>query len=158
MAKKTTKTTTSSPAKTAANTPAATGDPRFAQPALTPDPSNFRTAHDTKSDTAAYKVLDQEAKTLKPLPFPAARGGVEPVLQLQTVLGSQGSDTVKAITQGNQIVFHALGDTGNTRSVKPQNAVTDKLMADFDETHPAQAPSFLLHLGDVVYSFGEAQY
>ena len=156
MAKKTTKATAST-TKTAAHASASTG-PRFAQPELTPDPSNFRTAHDTKSDTAAYKVLDQEAKTLKPLPFPTARGGVEPILQLQDVLGSPGTAIIDAVNQGKQIVFHALGDTGNTRSVKPQNAVTDKLMADFDETNPAQVPSFLLHLGDVVYSFGEAQY
>jgi hypothetical protein len=144
--------------KVANSSSTSTSGPRFAQPALTPDPSNFRTAHDTQADNAAYKVLDTEAKTLKPLPFPPARGGVEPILQLQDVLGSQGPTIVKTITQSNQIVFHALGDTGNTRSVKPQNAVTDKLMADFNETDPAQVPSFLFHLGDVVYSFGEAQY
>jgi hypothetical protein len=144
--------------KAAGNSSTSTSGPHFAQPVLTPDPSNFRTVHDTQADNAAYKVLDKEAKTLKPLPFPKARGGVEPILQLQDVLGSQGPAIVKTITQSNQIVFHALGDTGNTRSVKPQNAVTDKLMADFNETDPAQVPSFLFHLGDVVYSFGEAQY
>jgi hypothetical protein len=65
---------------------------------------------------------------------------------------------IKAITQGKQIVFHALGDTGNTRSVDAQNQVTDKLVADFQERTPSMTPSFLLHLGDVVYSFGEAKY
>jgi hypothetical protein len=144
--------------KKAQSSSTSTGGPLFAQPTLTPDPSNFRTAHDTAADNAAYKVLDKEAKTLKPLPFPPSRGGVEPILQLQDVLGSLGAATVKAITQAKQIVFHALGDTGNTRSVKPQNEVTDKLMADFNETDPAQVPSFLFHLGDLVYSFGEAQY
>jgi hypothetical protein len=158
MAKKSTKKATPASAKNAAVPPVTPGGPRFAQPALTPDPSKFRTAHDTKGDDAAYKVLDTEGKTLKPLPFPAARGGAEPVLQLQDVLGGNGAVTVKAITQSRQIVFHALGDTGNTRSVKPQNEVTDKLAADFNEADPAQIPSFLFHLGDVVYSFGEAQY
>jgi hypothetical protein len=158
MAKKTPKKPTAPPPPTGGNSPASTGDPRFGQPDLTPDPSGFRTAHDSKSDTAAYKVLDKEAATLQPLPFPPSRGGVEPILQLQEVFGSQGPATIKAITQAKQIVFHALGDTGNTRSVKPQNAVTDKLMADFNETDPVQIPSFLLHLGDIVYSFGEAQY
>ena len=76
-----------------------------------------RKAHDTKGDDAAYKVLDTEGKTLKPLPFPPARGGPEPILKLEDVLGSAGTATVKAITQSKQIVFHALGDTGNTRSV-----------------------------------------
>lgn len=132
------------------------GDPRFAQPDASPDPTGFRIAHG--SDNPAYKILDKEASRLKPLPFPPSRGGVEPVLKLQDVLGSEGEAIIKAITQGKQIVFHALGDTGNTRSVKPQNDVTDKLAADFQETDPSQAPSFLFHLGDIVYSFGEAQY
>ncbi len=154
MAKKTTK--KSAPASTPKAAP--TGDPLFAQPTLTPDPSKFRTAHDTKSDDAAYKILDKEASTLKPLPFLPSRGGVEPILQLQDVLGSQGTTITKAITQSKQIVFHALGDTGNPRSVISQNEVTDKLVADFSETDPAQVPSFLFHLGDVVYNFGEAEY
>src|SRR5271165_3031448 len=46
--------------------------PHFAQPDPTSDPTAFHTAH--ASDTAAYKVLDKEAGTLKPLPFPPSRG------------------------------------------------------------------------------------
>src|ERR1700761_4753368 len=133
------------------------GQPQFAQPALTPDPSKFRTVH--ASDAAAYKVLDAESKTLQPVAFEASRGdSAEPVLQLQDVLGSAGTGAVKTITQSRQIVFHAVGDTGNTRSVKPQNEVTDKMMADFNESDPTQVPSFLFHLGDVVYNFGESKY
>jgi hypothetical protein len=158
MAKKTRKTTptTKTTTGTAVASGPASGVPLFGQPDLTPDPSKFRTPH--PSDTPAYNILDKEAKTLKPLPFPPSRGGPEPVLTLQEVLGTAGAATVKAITQQKQIVFHALGDTGNTRSVKPQNEVTDKLVSDFQESDPAQVPSFLFHLGDVVYSFGEAQY
>ncbi len=128
----------------------------FGQPSATPDPKAFQTKH--ASDTAAYNILDKDAKTLKPLPFPAARGGAEPVLTLAEVLGSGGAATVKALGQQKQIVFHALGDTGNTRSVLPQNSVTDKLATDFQESDAAEVPAFLFHLGDVVYSFGEAQY
>jgi len=139
-------------------TPASTAGPVpfFGQPQPLPDPAAFRTPH--ASDDAAYKILDQEAKTLKPIPFQPSRGGTEPVLNLQEVYGSQGAAIVKAITQSKQIVFHALGDTGNTRSVKAQNEVTDKLAADFQERSPGMAPSFLFHLGDVVYSFGESKY
>lgn len=136
--------------------PGSSDDPMFAQPDPTPDPTTFRTAHNTKGDDAAYQILDKE--TLAPLPFPPARGGAEPVLTLEEVLGGKGPATVKAITAQKQIVFHALGDTGNTRSVAPQNAVTDKLVTDFQEAHPDEVPTFLFHLGDVVYSFGEAQY
>lgn len=130
--------------------------PFFGQPQPTADPAEFHTKH--ASDDAAYKILDKAAATLKPLPFPPARGGPEPVLKLEEVYGPQGSAIVKAITQNKQIVFHALGDTGNTRSVQPQNEVTDKLVTDFEETNAALKPSFLFHLGDVVYSFGEAKY
>lgn len=146
---------TKSSSRPASNLPAP-GNPQFAQPVPTSDPLKFLTPH--PSDDPAYAILDKEAKTLKPLPFPTARGGVEPILQLQDVLGAAGPAAIKAISQAKQLVFHALGDTGNTRSVKPQNDVTDKLTTDFAEADPAQAPSFLFHLGDVVYSFGEAQY
>jgi Calcineurin-like phosphoesterase len=87
-----------------------------------------------------------------------ARGGVEPVLKLEELFGEEGGKLIQAIKQRKQIVFHALGDTGNTRSVKPQNEVTDKLVSDFQETDQAAVPVFLYHLGDVVYSFGEAKY
>ncbi|HYW48553.1 MAG TPA: metallophosphoesterase [Bryobacteraceae bacterium] len=136
--------------------PSSSGEPHFGQPTPTADPHSFKVAH--ASDTAAYKILDKEAGTLKPLPFPASRGGTEPVLKLADVFGKEGTATINGITQNKQIVFHAAGDTGNTRSVLPQNAVTDKMVADFQEQDPAQVPAFLLHLGDVVYSFGEAQY
>ena len=136
---------------------AASGQPAFAQPDPTADPGKFRTPH--ASDTAAYKILDKEAKTLKPLPFPTARGGVEPILRLQDMFGTtEGPGLVQAVKQRKQIVFHAIGDTGNTRSVGPQNAVTDKLVSDLQEPNQADIPVFLYHLGDVVYSFGEAKY
>jgi hypothetical protein len=157
MAKKIKKPASTSAEKTSSKAPS-TGGPQFAQPQLTPDPTQFRTQHDDKVDHAAYKILDKEASTLKPLPFQPSRGGVEPILKLADVLGSAGAGSVQAITQRKQIVFHALGDTGNTRSVEPQNAVTDKLVTDFQEANPDEVPSFLFHLGDVVYSFGEAQY
>src|SRR5579872_7345845 len=152
------KPTKTAPTKTPAPAPEPpTGQPAFAQPEPTPDPGKFRTPH--ASDTAAYKILDKEAKTLKPLPFPRARGGVEPILRLQVIFGTEEAPgLVQAVKQRKQVVFHAVGDTGNTRSVGPQNAVTDKLVSDFQEPNQADIPVFLYHLGDVVYSFGEAKY
>jgi hypothetical protein len=55
-------------------------------------------------------------------------------------------------------VFHAVGDTGSTRGPESQNLVADKLVNDFTDDEAKEKPSFLLHLGDVVYSFGEAEY
>src|SRR6516162_2938572 len=63
------------------------GRPLFAQPAPTEDPTVFHVKH--ASDGEAYKEIDQLNREHKihPLPFPAPRGGVEPRLTLQQVLG-----------------------------------------------------------------------
>jgi hypothetical protein len=132
--------------------------PEFAQPEPTPDPTKFAIKHG--SDTAAYKEIDAltRAHELKPLPFPASKGGTEPVLTLEQVVGGYAASTIKAIDDAGYIVFHAVGDTGNTRSTEPQNLVADKLVSDFAENNKADIPQFFFHLGDVIYSFGEAQY
>jgi hypothetical protein len=138
---------------------AADGQPRFAQPDVDPnDPTKFRITHG--SDTAAYKILDAEGRAgeLQPLAFPKARGGVEPTLTLAQVLASAGASVEQHIVSAGQIVFHAAGDTGNTRGPEPQNQVADKMGSDFDNEHTENLPRFLFHLGDVVYSFGEAEY
>ncbi|WP_439408607.1 metallophosphoesterase family protein [Bradyrhizobium sp. DASA03076] len=54
-------------------------------------------------------------------------------------------------------MFHAAGDTGSTRGPESQNLVWDKMVNDFTDEEKEQ-PLFLFHLGDVIYSFGEAQY
>ena len=36
--------------------------------------------------------------------------------------------------------------------------MADKMVSDFSDTDPRSIPSFCYHLGDVVYSFGEAEY
>jgi hypothetical protein len=131
--------------------------PVFAQPEPTPDPQTFRVNH--PSDAAAYQEIDQLNKEhrIQALPFPAPRGGTEPRLTLQQVLG--GSQTaIDTITAQGQIAFHATGDCGSTRGPKTQNEVADKMVSDFTEADPKEMPQFNLLLGDVVYSFGEAQY
>ena len=132
--------------------------PSFAQPVYTPDPAQFIVPH--PSDNAAYKVIDQLGRDhrLVPLPFPKARGGAEPVLTLAQTLGSAGASTEAAIQASGQIVFHSVGDTGNVKSVDPQNLVTDKMLADFDDPQARATPQFFFHLGDVIYNFGEAHY
>ncbi len=145
------KTKTTVPAKAASA-------PQFSQPIYTPDPTKFIVDH--ASDNAAYEIIDKLTKEhkIKPLPFPASRGGVEPVLTLAQTLGSGGQASEAAITASGQIVFHSVGDTGNTKNVGPQDAVTDKMVADFDDPQARDTPQFFFHLGDVVYSFGESQY
>jgi len=142
--------------------------PVFAQPEPTEDPHHFRIHH--ASDGKAYKAIDALRKEgkIQPLSFPAPRGGREPKLSLQEVLGDIGGSgrkvrdtaraTVAKIADGGQIVFHALGDCGSTRGPKTQNLVADKLIADFKESDEREVPQFNFLLGDIVYSFGEPQY
>jgi len=129
----------------------------FAEPQPTPDPTAFRIPH--PSDTPAYKTIDQlnlEHK-IHPLPFPVPRGGVEPRLTLLDVRGGNKTALAK-ITSSGQLVFHATGDCGSTRGPQTQNAVTDKMISDFNESDEAELPQFCILLGDIVYSFGEAQF
>jgi len=123
------------------------GDPVFAEPAPSPDPGSFRAP-----------VTDQRLPQTRNVdPFPKPRGNTaEPVMQLADALGSHGASQVAAIQQAGQIVFHALGDSGSVKGPSTQSLVADKLVADFTEAVPADVPSFLYHLGDVVYNFGEA--
>jgi Calcineurin-like phosphoesterase len=143
------------PAPTPDPTPPSTnGDtPVFAQPQPTPDPTSFKVPH--PSDAGLYKKVND--KLLEPIP--ATRGGAaEPILTLADVYGDQGADKTTAIEQAGQIVFHSVGDTGNVTGPKTPAEVADKMVADYTETNPADVPSFFFHLGDAVYSFGEAKY
>jgi Calcineurin-like phosphoesterase/Iron/zinc purple acid phosphatase-like protein C len=137
--------------------PRPVGHPVFGQPEPTADPTKFRINH--PSDAAAYAEIDKLNRDylLKPLPFPAPRGLPEPKLTLEQVFGGNSGAIAKIESHG-QIVFHATGDCGSTRGPVTQNEVTDKMVADFEESDPREVPQFNLLLGDVVYSFGEAQY
>jgi hypothetical protein len=136
--------------------PAPTTDgAQFAEPVVTPDPTRFSVQHG--SDKAAYTYLDAHKGSLKPRTFPIAKDK-EPRMSLADAIGSKGAAVEGAIKKAEQIVFHTLGDTGNTTSAIAENSVTDKLVSDFNETDPRAVPSFCYNLGDVVYSFGEAQY
>ena len=132
--------------------------PSFGQPEATPDPTKFVVYHPT--DAAAYKQIDElnREHKLAPAPFPAPRGLPEPRLTLAEVLGPSGATAVQTITSAGQMVFHSVGDTGNTRGPDTQNEVADKMLSDFVEQSSADIPIFFLHLGDVIYNFGEAKY
>ncbi len=125
------------------------GQPIFAQPLPSPDPTGFR-----------QPVTDQSLlglKNLEPVPLPPG-GAVEPILTLAQAYGGAGAAKVAAIEAAGQIVFHSVGDTGNVKGPASQSLVADKMVSDFVEANPADVPCFLYQLGDVVYYFGESQY
>jgi hypothetical protein len=133
------------------------GRPVFAQPQPTPDPPSFEVKH--PSDNPVYKEIDElnREHKINPLPFPAPRGLPEPTLTLAAVLATSGKSLEGKLKTQQQIVFHAAGDTGSTRGPETQSLVADKMVNDFTDDEK-ERPLFFFHLGDVVYSFGEAAY
>jgi hypothetical protein len=130
--------------------PGPTGSgPVFAQPQPSPDPSGFK---DPVTDKKFAEITN-----LEPVPQPAG-GAVEPTVTLAQIYGSAGAAKMQAIQQAGQIVFHSVGDTGSASGPVTQSLVADKMVSDFTEANPADVPSFLFHLGDVVYYFGEGTY
>ena len=125
------------------------GDPIFAQPLPSPDPTGF-----------LNPITDQSFQGINtPSPTPAPDSGdVEPVLTLANIYGSAGAAKEADIIAAGQIVFHSVGDTGNVNGPLDIALAADKMVSDFTEADPADVPSFFFHLGDVVYYFGEAAY
>ncbi len=125
------------------------GNPVFAQPVPSPDPTTFKdpVTDSSESDVAGVQAVPQPANA-----------AAEPILTLAQVYGSQGATIEQTIQNAGQIVFHSVGDTGSVTGPGTQSLVADKMVSDFTETNPADVPSFYYHLGDVVYYFGEGTY
>jgi hypothetical protein len=140
---------TGHPQKSTRRASSTAGDPIFAQPSPSPDPTGFK---DPVTDQS-----DKEINSVEPVPLPTGNA-VEPTLTLAQVYGSLGATKTNAITAAGQIVFHCVGDTGSVKGPNTQSLVADKMVSDFTEANPADVPSFFFHLGDVVYYFGEATY
>ena len=133
--------------------PPQSGAPAFGQPLPGPDPTGFKTPH--PSDSTLYGLVDKNLVE----PFPAPRGGTEPVLTLTEVWGPKlGPSRQAAIQEAGQIVFHAAGDTGSVKGPLTEETVADAAQSDLASSPANAVPAFFFHLGDWVYSFGEAKY
>ncbi|MDR6786342.1 metallophosphoesterase family protein [Pedobacter africanus] len=53
-----------------------------------------------------------------------------------------------------KLIFHMVGDTGGLNTLGNQQMVAKQMAAQYAEK---EAPSFLYHLGDIVYHYGEAE-
>jgi hypothetical protein len=86
----------------------------------------------------------------QPLPKPLGQPPYH--YDLQTAV--PGIDTRAAERQ--QIVFHAVGDTGGITNGEYQTNVAAAMKADL-KLGPDKAPSFFYHIGDVVYYNGQPE-
>ncbi|HET6327277.1 MAG TPA: metallophosphoesterase [Planctomycetaceae bacterium] len=60
----------------------------------------------------------------------------------------------RRIADAEQIVFHAVGDTGGIKGEEAQEAVAHAMETQIQEAKSANRPTFFYHLGDVVYFNG----
>ena len=132
-------------------------EPVFSEGIPTPDPSQFTV---TPDDSADYTTQVNALLTTEVVSFPQASGKPGDVYSLQDAWGPNGATVIQAINSAQSITFHMIGDSGATANstfpamIKVSDAVTN----DFHTAAAANRPSFLFHLGDLVYNFGESTY
>ena len=89
---------------------------------------------------------DQPDDTYKFQPLPAPTGEYPYHLPLEEIIPEVTSQ---------KTVFHMLGDTGSIGNPAFQHLVASEMAKQYEVGEKDQ-PQFLFHLGDVVYTFGEA--
>jgi len=132
-------------------------EPIFSQGVPTPDPTQFTT---TPDDNQFYTKEVKALLATEVVSFPKASGHPGDLFSLKTAWGPHGSDVISAINDAKCITFQVIGDSGASlaRTFGAMIRVSDAVTNDFHTSAPANRPSFLYHLGDVVYNFGEALY
>jgi 3',5'-cyclic AMP phosphodiesterase CpdA len=82
-------------------------------------------------------------------PLPAPIGAYPYHLDIQTIIPDLPT---------GKMVFHMAGDTGGLVFPEVKHRVATAMVQQFKETTgPEEKPRFLFHLGDVVYSYGQAE-
>jgi hypothetical protein len=95
-------------------------------------------------------TLESAARgTIQPIPF-EPKGPYPYRLGLDQVLGPEA---VGKIAAAGRLVFHTIGDSGGVKDPAAQTLVAKGLETSF--AAKANPPSFLYHLGDLVYYRGE---
>jgi Calcineurin-like phosphoesterase len=131
--------------------------PIFSEAQATPDPARFGTPH--PSDDALYKQIGN-LSSKDTVSFPTSRVAPDALYSFQEALGPHGDDQITQIQKAGKIIFHAVGDTGASNEGKfgSELRVADQLASDCHVSDTTNRPSFMYHLGDVVYDFGESKY
>jgi len=90
--------------------------------------------------------------------FDPSRGKPDDLFTLQSAWGAHGPEVIQGIQKAKQIVFHAVtAALPMSRRIRTRK-VSDEITADWHTSSAVNRPTFLYHLGDVVYDFGESQY
>jgi calcineurin-like phosphoesterase family protein len=122
----------------------------FADPSVGPDETQFQ-VNNTSADYYKSAYYKQHQRDLEPIPIgPPARP-----MNLSEVLDNS---LLGPVIAARRIVFHSVGDTGASMATRlaTEANMADAMAADLQQ--PGQVASFLYHLGDVIYNFGEAEY
>lgn len=101
-----------------------------------------------KYATPVFKK-DQPDDSYKFQPLPPPPGIYPYHLNVKDILPGIGN---------NRMVFHVVGDTGGFRDPDFQKRVPDAMASQYQTSAVENKPSFLYHLGDVVYSHGEEKH
>ena len=133
------------------------GEPVFQEEVPTPDPAQFKVTND---DEKFYTKEVQALLTKDVVSFDKATGKPSDLFSLAEAWGPHGSDVINSINAAKSITFHMIGDSGASAQSKyaSELKVADAVTNDFHTSAAATRPSFLYHLGDVVYNFGESLY
>ena len=134
-------------------------EPIFGEDGSSPDPGGFLTAHSSAADNETYKKIGDLSKK-DVVPIPPSRDPKDALFELAKAYGGHGKAVTDKITEAKSITFHALGDSGASNAGKypDELRVADQVTVDCTSSPPPHRPSFLFHLGDIVYNFGEARY
>ncbi len=132
-------------------------EPVFAEGIPTPDPSQFTV---TPDDSADYTSQVNALLYTEVVSFPRAGGEAGDLFSLERAWGPNGPAVIQSINSAQSVTFHMVGDSGATaQSTFPAMIkVSDAVTSDFHSASAANRPSFLFHLGDLVYNFGESAY
>jgi hypothetical protein len=85
-------------------------------------------------------------------PVPPVKG--DGVIDLTDIIGAHGVSEVQSL---GEIRFHALGDSGVNHAEQAEQVAED-MATDFKAGAGALNPSFLFHLGDVIYGPGKQEH
>lgn len=132
-------------------------EPVFGEQPVQPIPPYFSEPH--PSDNGTYQQIEQ-LLTKDVVAFERSRAADGTCFTLEQAYGSYGPAVLQQIQSSQQLVFDILGDSGasDQASFAHEIAVAKAVSNYIQSTGGAARPSFMFHVGDLVYSFGEARY